>query len=100
MNERFSGRPAKLPAGVVAEVAVDSGDERLGCVMLLNAEPAPLANEMLRLTGLVALTAVTLEQGVPTTQRRARAGLLDDMRRVPARPVGEIIAPAKRLRSI
>ena len=39
VNERLSGRPAKLPGGVVAEVAVDSGDERLGCVMLVKASP-------------------------------------------------------------
>src|SRR5689334_906523 len=42
VSERSRGRTAAVPAGVVAEIPIASGDERLGDVLLLGEdEPAP-----------------------------------------------------------
>ena len=97
VTERVLGRPAEVPAELVAEVAVVSGDQRLGSVALLDARPARHAREILQLAALAALTAVALEQGASLTQRHARARLLEDLRSAPARPAGEVIARARRL---
>lgn len=97
VTERLIGRPAKVPAGLAAEVAVRSGEERLGSVALLDAQPARHAREILQLAALAALTAVTLEQGASVTQRHARASLLEDLRGASTPPAGEVIARAKRL---
>lgn len=94
--DRVLGRPAEVPVDLVAEVAVQSGDQRLGSVALLGARPGRHAHEILDLAGLAALTAVALrDAGV--TRRRACAGLLDDLRAAPAPPPAEIGARARQL---
>src|SRR5580765_8100993 len=48
VGERARGRAAAVPAGVVAEVPIASGDEQIGAVLLLGtAEPDPDALEFL-----------------------------------------------------
>ncbi len=90
--ERLKGGPVKVPAGVVAEVQVRSGDEPLGAVLLLGREHGG-AHEVLELAALAALTAVTLrDQRV--SQRRAAAALFDELDRL-AGP--EVLARAQRL---
>ncbi len=96
VSARLLGRPVKLPRGLVAEVPVRSGDELLGYVALLDAEPTPEAHEILELAAVAVLTAVTLrDAGV--TQRRACAALFEAIRgpRPPSRD--DTIARAQRL---
>jgi len=90
--ERLKGGPVKVPAGVVAEVEVRSGDEPLGAVLLLgNAHGG--AHEVLELAALAALTAVTLrDQRV--SQRRASAALFDELELLTG---PEVLARAQRL---
>jgi sugar diacid utilization regulator len=90
------GRPAEVPAELVAEVAVQSGDQRLGSVALLGARPARHAHEILDLAALAALTAVALRDA-NVTRRRASADLLDDLRAAHAPSPAEISARARQL---
>jgi PucR C-terminal helix-turn-helix domain/GGDEF-like domain len=94
--DRLLGRPAEVPAELVAEVAVQSGDQRLGSVALLGARPGRHAHEILDLAGLAALTAVALRDA-SVTRRRACADLLDDLRAAHAPPPAEISARARHL---
>jgi hypothetical protein len=95
VSERLLGRPAKVPAGVVAEVPVRSGDETLGYVLHVGVR-RPDAHEVLELAALAALTAVTLRD-VNVTQRRANAAFFEELRGPRPPSVEEAIARAARL---
>src|SRR4051812_45614744 len=59
VSERARGRAAAVPAGVVAEVPIASGDEELGAVLMLGTgEPGPDALEFLHLAAVACLTEV------------------------------------------
>lgn len=90
--ERLEGRPAKVPAGVAAEVAVRSGDEPLGAVLLLDATHEGV-REVLELAAIAALTAVTLRDA-RVSQRRAAAALFDELDLLTG---PEVLARAHRL---
>ena len=94
--DRLVGRPAEVPPELVAEVAVHSGDQRLGSVALLSARPGRDAHEILDLAGLAALTAVALRDA-NVTRRRACADLLDDLRAAHAPSPAEVSARARQL---
>jgi hypothetical protein len=94
--DRLLARPVKVPAGLAAEVPVHSGDDLLGYVALLDAEPAADVHEILELAAVAALTAVTLRDA-SVTQRRACAELFDEIRG-PRPPSGaDTVARARRL---
>jgi hypothetical protein len=96
-SERILGRPADVPRGLTAEVAVHSGDERVGSVALLDRRGGPRARAILRVTMLAALTALVLEHGTSVTQRRARAALLADLRGTSPPSAHEMIMRARAL---
>jgi hypothetical protein len=60
-------RPARVPAALAAEAPIRAGTQSLGAVVALadGREPAPAAGDIVRLTALVALTALTLERDEP-----------------------------------
>src|SRR5919204_1705074 len=61
--ERARGRAAAVPPGVVAEVPIASGDERLGAVLLVgDAEPVADALEFLHVAAVACLTEVAVEE--------------------------------------
>ena len=95
--ERPCGGPVDVPEGLVAEAVVRSGAERLGSVALLDTEPEGTAGDVLQLTALAALTAVTLDQDERVTRRRASASLLDDLHVGDALHPAELLARAARL---
>jgi hypothetical protein len=95
--ERRRGGPVDVPEGLVAEAVVRSGAERLGSVALLDVEPEGNAGDVLQLTALAALTAVTLDQDERVTRRRASASLLDDLHAGDASRPAELLARAARL---
>jgi hypothetical protein len=94
--DRLLARPVKVPAGLAAEVPVHSGDDLLGYVALLDAEPATDVHEILELAAVAALTAVTLRDA-SVTQRRACAELFDEIRGPRPPSAADTIARARRL---
>ena len=74
--DRLVDRPARVPAALAAEAPIRAGTQSLGAVIALadGREPAPAAGDIVRLTALVALTALALEREEPEAARRRRAG--------------------------
>jgi hypothetical protein len=76
--DRCRGRVATVPAGVVAEVPIVSGEELLGVVLLLGDGPAGEdVLERLRLVSVAALTEIALARAAEVPDERASATLLD-----------------------
>jgi hypothetical protein len=64
VSDRLRDVPARVPDGVAAEVAISSGDEPLGAVLLLD-HPDPAGSgafEFLHLAGVASLTEVALAE--------------------------------------
>ena len=83
-----------MPAEVVAEVPIASGDERLGGVVLLEpGRPEPEAVEFLHLAAVAALTEVAVEEAREEVEENVRGSFLEDLR---ARPDGSTRADVVR----
>jgi PucR family transcriptional regulator, purine catabolism regulatory protein len=75
------GRVAAVPAEIVAEVPIASGDERIGGVVLLKpglSEPEPV--EFLHLAAVAALTEVAVEEAREEVQENVRGSFLEELR--------------------
>lgn len=94
---------APAPARLAGELPVDVMGERLGLVMAFDVADARHLAETLALAAVAARIAITLADdtalahGTALTQRRARADLLEDVRRTPGPPVAEVLARARKL---
>jgi sugar diacid utilization regulator len=78
------GRVAPVPDGVVAEVPIASGDERIGGVVLLEpARPEPEAVEFLHLAAVAALTEVAVEEAREEVEENVRGSFLEELRERP-----------------
>ena len=63
VGERARSRAAAVPADVVSEVPIATGDEQLGAVLLLGTDqPAPDALEFLHVAAVECLTEVAVEE--------------------------------------
>jgi hypothetical protein len=81
VGEQGRGRVAPVPDGVVAEVPIASGDERLGGVVLLEpGRPEPEAVEFLHLAAVAALTEVAVEEA---REENVRGSFLEELRERP-----------------
>jgi PucR family transcriptional regulator, purine catabolism regulatory protein len=84
VGEQGRGRVAPVPAEVVAEVPIASGDERIGGVMLLQpGRPEPEAVEFLHLAAVAALTEVAVEEAREEVEENVRGSFLEEMRERP-----------------
>jgi sugar diacid utilization regulator len=82
--EQGRGRVAPVPAEVVAEVPIASGDERIGGVVLLApGRPEPEAVEFLHLAAVAALTEVAVEEAREEVEENVRGSFLEEMRERP-----------------
>lgn len=65
--DRLVDRPARVPAALVAEAPIRAGARSLGAVVALadGHDMSPAVGEIVRLTALVALTALALERDEP-----------------------------------
>jgi sugar diacid utilization regulator len=82
--EQGRGRVAPVPAEVVAEVPIASGDERIGGVVLLApGRPEPEAVEFLHLAAVAALTEVAVEEAREEVEENVRGSFLEDLRERP-----------------
>src|SRR4051812_1949912 len=85
VGDRVRDRPAPLPAGVLADVPIRSGDELVGVVALLRAEvpPGDHAAEFLHIAAVASLTEVAVEEAKEEVEQNLRGSFLEDLR---ARP--------------
>ncbi len=81
VGERARSRAAGVPAGVVAEVPIVSGDEQLGAVLLLGAaDPPPEALEFLHVAAVACLTEVAVEEARLEVEQNLRGSFLEELR--------------------
>jgi DNA-binding PucR family transcriptional regulator len=98
VSERARERTAAVPPGVVAEVAIASGDERLGAVLLLgDEEPAPDALEFLHVAAVACLTEVAVEEARLEVEQNLRGSFLEELRGRDDLEVDDVLRRAARL---
>jgi sugar diacid utilization regulator len=93
------GRVAPVPAEIVAEVPIASGDERIGGVVLLQpGRPEPEAVEFLHLAAVAALTEVAVEEAREEVEENVRGSFLEELRERPdAIDPADVVRRAGRL---
>jgi PucR family transcriptional regulator, purine catabolism regulatory protein len=99
VGEAGRGRVAPVPAEIVAEVPIASGDERIGGVVLLQpGRPEPEAVEFLHLAAVAALTEVAVEEAREEVEENVRGSFLEELRERPdAIDAADIVRRAGRL---
>src|SRR5215208_1275814 len=99
VGEQRRGRVAPVPAEVVAEVPIASGDERIGGVVLLQpGRPEPEAVEFLHLAAVAALTEVAVEEAREEVEENVRGSFLEELRERPdAIDPADVVRRAARL---
>jgi sugar diacid utilization regulator len=99
IGEQSRGRVAPVPAEVVAEVPIASGDERIGGVVLLApGRPEPEAVEFLHLAAVAALTEVAVEEAREEVEENVRGSFLEELRERPEGLDGaDVVRRASRL---
>ena len=99
VGEQGRGRVAPVPAEVVAEVPIASGDERIGGVVLLApGRPEPEAVEFLHLAAVAALTEVAVEEAREEVEENVRGSFLEELRERPdGLDPGDVVRRAGRL---
>ena len=81
VGDQGRNRVAPVPAGIVAEVPITSGDERIGGVVLLEpGRPEPEAVEFLHLAAVAALTEVAVEEAREEVEENVRGSFLEELR--------------------
>jgi len=98
--DRVKDRPTQVPAGLVAEAPVTSGDELVGAVILLagvGAPPSPEAAEYLHVAAIASLTEVAVEEAKERVEQNLRGSFLEDLRSRPELATSEVVRRAGRL---
>jgi DNA-binding PucR family transcriptional regulator len=83
VGERARDRPAEVPAGVLAEVPIASGDEAIGSVLMLGDPGMPVsseATEFLHLAAVASLTEVAVEEAKDEVEQNLRGSFLEELR--------------------
>jgi sugar diacid utilization regulator len=94
--DRVKDRPAEVPARVGAEAPIASGDELVGCVLLLG-DGADGAAEVLHLAAVACLTEVAVVEAREEVEQNLRGSFLEDLRvRTDLEP-REVVRRAARL---
>jgi sugar diacid utilization regulator len=98
VGERSRGRAAAVPPGVVAEVPIASGDERLGAVLLLgDSEPPAEALEFLHVAAVACLTEVAVEEARLEVEQNLRGSFLEELRGRDDLDADDVLRRAARL---
>ncbi len=92
-------RPAHPPHGVAVEIPIASGDETVGCVLLLEGAAAAAgdASEYLHLAAVASLTEVAVEEARDEVEQNLRGSFLEDLRASGGVPPDELVRRAARL---
>jgi sugar diacid utilization regulator len=94
--DRLRDRPATVPEGVRAEVAIESGDEAVGAVLMLG-DGTPEAAEFLHLAAVASLTDVALEEAREEVEQNLRGSFLEELRAREDLEPRDIVRRAARL---
>jgi DNA-binding PucR family transcriptional regulator len=98
VGERSRSRAIGVPAGVVAEVPIASGDEQLGAVLLLGIdEAAPEALEFLHVAAVACLTEVAVEEARLEVEQNLRGSFLEELRGRDDLEADDVLRRAARL---
>src|SRR3954452_10305209 len=98
VGERARSRAAAVPAGVVAEVPIASGDEQLGAVLLLGEDqPAAEALEFLHVAAVACLTEVAVEEARLEVEQNLRGSFLEELRGRDDLDTDDVLRRAARL---
>jgi DNA-binding PucR family transcriptional regulator len=98
VGERARSRTIAVPAGVVAEVPIASGDEQLGAVLLLGLdEAAPEALEFLHVAAVACLTEVAVEEARLEVEQNLRGSFLEELRGREDLEADDVLRRAARL---
>ena len=92
-------RPANPPRGLAVEIPIASGDETVGCVLLLEGAAAAIgeASEYLHLAAVASLTEVAVEEARDEVEQNLRGSFLEDLRAGAGLPPDELVRRAARL---
>jgi sugar diacid utilization regulator len=96
VGERVRGRAVVVPDGVVAEVPIASGDERLGAVLLVGSG-APDAVEFLHVAAVACLTEVAVEETRLEVEQNLRGSFLEELRGRDDLEADDVVRRAARL---
>ena len=101
VGDRARDRPAEVPAGVLAEVPIASGDEAIGTVLMLGEPGAPVspeATEFLHVAAVASLTEVAVEEAKHEVEQNLRGSFLEELRaKAGELDAGEVLRRAARL---
>ncbi len=87
------------PRGLALEIPIASGDEMVGCVLLLEGASAPTseASEYLHLAAVASLTEVAVEEARDEVEQNLRGSFLEDLRAGTEIAPDELVRRAARL---
>ena len=86
--ERCRGRPVPVPGGVAAEVAIQSGGDIVGGVLVLGDPSGPEGGEFLQIAALAALTEVAIVRRPPAPRSSATCATRSSRSCARGRPPG------------
>ena len=94
VGDCVADRLSHPPRGVAIEIPIASGDEMVGCVLLLDGATAPgdEAAEYLHLAAVASLTEVAVEEARDEVEQNLRGSFLEDLR------AGAVVAPDELVR--
>jgi sugar diacid utilization regulator len=97
--DRVADRPSNPPRGLAVEIPIASGDETVGCVLLLEGATAAVgdASEYLHLAAVASLTEVAVEEARDEVEQNLRGSFLEDLRASAGLPPDELVRRAARL---
>ncbi len=99
VGDCVADRPANPPRGLAIEIPIASGDEMVGCVLLLEGSAAPTADasEYLHLAAVASLTEVAVEEARDEVEQNLRGSFLEDLRAGAGLAPDELVRRAARL---
>jgi sugar diacid utilization regulator len=97
--DRVKDRPVEVPAALVAEAPIATGDDVVGIVALVagSAPAVPDAAEYLHLAAVASLTEVAVEEAKDEVEQNLRGSFLEDLRSRPDLDPREVVRRAGRL---
>jgi sugar diacid utilization regulator len=99
VGDRVADRLSHPPRGLAGEIPIASGDETVGCVLLLEGAAAPMseAAEYLHLAAVASLTEVAVEEARDEVEQNLRGSFLEDLRAGTDLAPDELVRRAARL---